>query len=232
MKKTFGFYSIIWAISLALFNAIVFINEFKIDKSNALEGAFWVGYVFITVAFVGELACAFFAFKPRERQRVFYNIPLVKISYAGLVWMLIAGSVCMTLDISIWIGIIICLLILTFNITALLKAGFAASAVFGIDERVTVKAFFVKSLTADAENLMNISKTAELKALAKKVYEAARYSDPMSNAALVEVEDKIQRGFYDFESAAVSEDLELALSTADELLSLIDIRNKKCKLLK
>ena len=43
---------------------------------------------------------------------------------------------------------------------------------------------------------------------------------------------KIQNGFSDFENAVTGEDFELATSTADELLSLIDIRNKKCKLLK
>ncbi len=233
MKKTFGFYSIIWAISLALFNTVVFITENELAGLHAFEGAFWVGYIFITVSFICQLVCAFIAFKPSEKQRVLYNIPLVKISYTGLVWMLVAGSVCMAVpDIPNWIGIIICLLVLTLNITAILKAGFAASAVFGIDERVTVKTFFVKLLTADAENLMNISKTAELKSLAKNVYDAARYSDPMSNAILVEIEDKIQRGFIDFENAVLGEDYELAAITAEELLSLIDIRNKKCMLLK
>ena len=102
----------------------------------------------------------------------------------------------------------------------------------GIDEKIKVQTFFIKSLTVDAEHLMNTSKTTELKALAKKVYEAIRYSDPMSNAVLVEVEEKIQNGFSDFENAVNGEDFELASSTADELLSLIDIRNKKCKLLK
>ena len=53
---------------------------------------------------------------------------------------------------------------------------------------------------------MNTAKTAELKALAKKVYEAVRYYDPMSNAVLVEVEEKIQNGFSDFENAVNGED--------------------------
>ena len=79
---------------------------------------------------------------------------------------------------------------------------------------------------------MNTAKSTDLKALAKKVYEAVRYSDPMTNAVLVEAEEKIQSSFYDFENAINGEDLELSSSTADELLSLIDIRNKKCKLLK
>lgn len=131
-----------------------------------------------------------------------------------------------------WIGIIVCLLVLAITAIAVLSAGFAASAVTNIDQRVKAKTFFVKSLTVDAEHLMNTAKTAELKVLAKKVYETIRYSDPMSNAVLVEVEEKIQNGFSDFESAVIGEDFELASSTADELLSLIDIRNKKCKLLK
>ena len=147
--------------------------------------------------------------------------------------MLIAGAACMAIpNLPNWIAIIVCLLVLAITAIAVLSATFAASVVTEIDQRVKTKTFFIKSLTVDAEHLMNTSKTAELKTLAKKVYEAVRYSDPMSNAVLVEVEEKIQNGFYDFENAVNGEDFELATSTADELLSLIDIRNKKCKLLK
>ena len=49
----------------------------------------------------------------------------------------------------------------------------------------------------------------------------------MSNVALVEVEDEIQNNFADFKNAVKNENYELS-SAADELLSLIDIRNKKC----
>lgn len=196
-------------------------------------GAFWVGYIFITITFIGQLVCGFFAFKPSDKQKIFYNIPIVTISYTGLIVMLIAGTACMAIpNLPNWIGIIVCSFVLAFTTIAVLKAVFAASVVTEIDHRVKAKTFFIRSLTVDAEHLMNTSKTAELKALAKKVYDAVRYSDPMSNAILVEVEEKIQNGFSDFENAVNSEDFELATSIADELLSLIDIRNKKCKLLK
>lgn len=229
MKKTFGFFSIIWAILLALFNVIVFVTP----TPTKFTDVFWTGYIFITIAFVGQLVCAYFAFKPSDKQKVFYNIPLVTISYAGLIVMLIAGTACMTIpNLPNWIGIIVCLLVLAITAIAVLSAAFAASVVTEIDQRVKTKTFFIKSLTVDAEHLMNTSKTSELKALAKKVYEAVRYADPMSNAVLVEVEEKIQNSFSDFENAVNGEDFDLATSTADELLSLIDIRNKKCKLLK
>ena len=233
MKKTFGFFSIIWAIFLALFNVIVFVTPNEAGGMTKFGGAFWVGYIFITIAFIGQLVCAFFAFKPSDKQKVFYNIPLVTISYAGLIVMLIAGTACMAIpNLPNWIGIIVCLLVLAITAIAVLSAAFAASVVTEIDQRVKVKTFFIKSLTVDAEVLMNATKVAETKALAKKVYEAIRYSDPMSNAALVEAEEKIQVSFTNFENAIKEENLETATSIADELLSLIDARNKKCKLLK
>jgi len=229
MKKTFGFFSAIWAIALALFNVIVFVTP-NIAKFSE---TFWTGYIFITIAFIGQLICAFFAFKPSDKQKVFYNIPLVTIGYTGLIVMLVVGTICMIVPtLPNWIGIIVCLLVLGITAIAVLTATFAASVVTEIDQRIKTKTFFIKSLTVDAEHLMNTAKTNELKALAKKVYEAVRYSDPMSNAVLVEVEEKIQNGFSDFENAVNGEDFELASSTADELLSLIDVRNKKCKLLK
>lgn len=233
MNKRFGFFAVIWAISLALFNVICFVTPSEAAGFNKFGGAFWTGYIFITFAFIGQLVCAFFAFKLSNKQKVFYNIPLVTISYAGLIVVLIAGTACMAIpNLPNWIGIIVCLFVLAITAIAVLPATFAASVVTDIDQRVKVKTFFVKSLTVDAEHLMNTAKSTELKALAKKVYEAVRYSDPMSNAVFVEVEEKIQNGFSEFENAVIGEDFELASSTANELLSLIDIRNNKCKLLK
>ena len=233
MKKTFGFFLGVWAIFLALFNVIVFITPNEVGGMTKFGGAFWVGYIFITVAFIGQLVCAYFAFKTSDKQKVFYNIPLVTISYTGVLIMLVAGMACMAIpNMPNWIGIIICLLVLAFTSIAVLKATFAISVVTEMDNRVKVETHFIKALTVDAEHLMNITSAAELKALSKKVYEAVRYSDPMSNAVLVEVEDKIQNSFSDFKSAVDTEDYELASSTAEELISLIDTRNKRCKLLK
>ena len=113
MKKSIGVYSIIWAICLAIFNVIVFVTPNEIGGVSKFSGSFWVGYIFITIAFIGQLVCAFFAFKPSDKQKVFYNIPLVTISYAGLIVMLIAGTACMAIpNLTNWIGIIVCLLVL------------------------------------------------------------------------------------------------------------------------
>ena len=233
MKKSFKFYAICWAILFAVFNAVCFITPNEVAGMTKFGGAFWAGYIFVTLAFFGQLACAYVAFKAENNQKLFYNLPLITVSYTGLIVTLVAGALCMALpNLPNWVGILVCLLILAFTAIAIVKASAAATAVSDIDQRVATKTAFIRSLTVDAEHLMNTAKTAELKKLAKKVYEAVRYSDPMSDAALVEIEEKMKNGFADLENAVEAGDAELASSVAGELLSLVDLRNKKCKLLK
>lgn len=233
MKKTFNYYGICWLIALAVFNVIAFVTPNEIAGVSKFNGAFWAGYIFITIAFVGQLGCAYKAFKAEKLKKMFYNIPLISVSYTGLIAMLVVGTICMAVPfIPYWIGIIFCLLVLAFSAISVIKATVAADTVSEIDEKIKAQTQFIKLLTADAEHLMVSSKTAELKAEAKKVYEAIRYSDSMSNDALFDIEGQIQSEFTFFSQAIKSEDLDLAKSVSGELLNLIDGRNKKCKVLK
>ena len=233
MKKTFRYYGICWLIALAVFNVITFLIPNGTAGINKFTDSFWVGYIFITAAFIGQLGCAFKAFGAGDTQKFFYSIPLVTISYAGLAAMLTAGSVCMAVPtVPHWAGIIVCLLVLAFYAVSVIKASAAAGLVSKTDEKIKTQTQFIKLLATDAEHLMVSAATAELKAEAKKVYEAIRYSDPMSNDALKDIEGQIQSEFTFFSQAVKSEDLELACSVAKELLNFIDGRNKKCKTLK
>ncbi|MBQ9949706.1 MAG: hypothetical protein IJO93_03170 [Clostridia bacterium] len=91
---------------------------------------------------------------------------------------------------------------------------------------------FIKSLTVDAESLMSRAKSETIKAECKKVYEAVRYSDPMSNGALVSIESDITIKFSKLSEAVISENSETVATLADEIIILLGDRNKKCKLLK
>lgn len=231
MKKTIKFYSIIWLIALVLFNVIVFVTPS--DAGNKFNGTFWVGYIFIMIAFISQFSCAYMAFKADNLKKTFYNIPTVSISYTGLVLMLIAGSVCMAVPgVQPWVGIVLCVFILALNAIAVIKAKAAAEIVEGIDEKIQTATFFIKSLTVDAQSLLTAAKLNELRTEAKKVYEAIRYSDPMSNAALSEMDAQIERQFNSFADALKAEDAELAKEMAAELIQMVENRNHKCKLLK
>ena len=232
MKKVFKFYSIIWAVLLALFNVISFVSVGWAGTPKYTP-SFWIGYAFITLSFIGQIVCAYFALKDNDIKKTFYNVSLIAASYTGLILSFVFGGLCMLLSpLPYWVGIILCTIILGFNVIAVVKATAAIDIVGGIDKKVKEKTLFIKSLTVDAETLMSRAKSEAVKAECKKVYEAVRYSDPMSNGALVSIESEITIKFSNFSDAVVSDKFNVASECATELVILIDERNKKCKLLK
>ena len=120
-------YIIFWAVLLALFNVVCFVTPNKAAGLDKFGGAFWVGYAFITAAFIGQLLCAYIAFKAENLKKLFYNLPLITLSYIGLVLTLVFGGAAMVIpDLPGWAGAVICLLILGFNTLAIIKAKAAA----------------------------------------------------------------------------------------------------------
>ena len=233
MNKRFRTYAVIWAILFALFNVICFVAPNEIAGVSKFDGAFWTGYIFISLAFIGQLVCSCFAFKAESLQKMFYNIPLITISYTGLIVMLIVGALAMAIpNLPNWIGIIVCLAVLAFTAISVITAKAVGAIVSDIDEDVQAKTSFIKKITLDAENLVNRAKAPMLKKLCIKVYDAFRYSDPMSNKQLSDIENRIMEEFSMFTDAVLADDLNATESSADEVITLIEERNSKCKLLK
>ncbi len=232
MKKVFKFYSAIWTVLLGLFNVITFLSVESLEILQYVP-SFWIGYVFITLSFIGQIVCAYFALEGDDIKKTFYNASLITTSYTGLITSFVFGGLCMIISsIPYWVGIILCAIVLVFNIIALIKASVAVDIVSGIDDKVKAKVLFIKSLTVDAENLIACAKSERSKTECKKIYEAFQYSDPISNEILASVETEIAIKFSNLSDAVVTDDLEAVCSLANELMILIDKRNKKCKVLK
>lgn len=233
MRKYFKYYGICWAIVLMLFNVITFVAANETVGLSSVGSSFWVGYAFITIAFIGNLICSFLFFKKENKGKVFLNVPIINLAYSALIVSLIVGAVAMAVpQIPYWIGVIVDVLVLAFYAIAIVKASAAADIVNDVEQKVKAQTFFIKSLTVDADSLMARAKSDEMKAETKKVYEAIRYSDPMSNDALASIENQIQNEFNAFADAVKNNDIDLAKTSASELVILINDRNKKCKLLK
>lgn len=231
MKRNSRLYIIFWAVLLALFNVVCFVTPNKAAGLDKFGGAFWVGYAFITAAFIGQLLCAYIAFKAENLKKLFYNLPLITLSYIGLVLTLVFGGAAMVIpDLPGWAGAVICLLILGFNTLAIIKAKAAARLAESVDKKISHQTGFIKSLTAEAESLVSHAKSESVKAECKKVCEAVRYSDPVSSIRLADVEEKISTEMRQLSDAASNDDPEIAALVASELISLLDDRNKRCRL--
>lgn len=232
MKKIFKLYLVIWAALLAAFNIVSFVSV-GWSGHEKYTPSFWFGYALITIAFLGQLGCAYFALRDGQLKKTFYRLSLLAASYAGLILSFVFGGLCMLVPVlPYWLGILLCGVVLAFNVIAVVKAAAAIEIVSGIDDKSESHTVFIRALTADAQGVAALAKSDAVKAECKKVYEAVRYSDPMSSPALEETEMKIAGQFVVFSDAVKSDDIRAAQIAGDALIVLVTERNRKCKLLK
>ena len=131
-----------------------------------------------------------------------------------------------------WVGIVICAIVLAANTLSILKASVAVAEVERIDNKIKEETSFIKTLTIDADTLMAQAKSDVVKAECRKVYEALRYSDPMSSDALTSFESQISAKFAALSEVVKADDFTSVTEIATEVVILIGDRNKKCKGLK
>lgn len=230
MKKNFKSFVVIWAIALAIFNVIAFLVPGGDDKYSA---DFFLGYCFITLAFALQVGVGYFAFKDSNMNKTFLNIPNVAISFITLVCTTVVGVITMAVeDIPDWLGAIICFVVFALGAIAILCSNAAATSVAATDYKIKTQTFYIKALTVDVNTLMAQSPSAEIRAEVAKVYEAVRYSDPMSNQALAPSEAQITIKFNQLSNAVLTNDLESVQVLTNDMLILVQDRNNKCKLLK
>lgn len=233
MKKSFKLYFVCWAILFVVFQIVCFVTPNEAAGFRKFDGAFFAGYTFLVLAFIGQLVCAYFAFRADSQKKMFYRLPLITVSYTGLIAMLIFGTLTMAIpNLPTWIGVIVCLFILAMSAVMVIGAGAAANLVEREDEKTAAQTAFIKNLTIDAQGLAVRAKSDVVRTACKRVYEAARYSDPMSNEALCEMEGQITAKMQELFQAVDGDDTERTVGLADEATALIRNRNLKCKALK
>ncbi len=231
MKKNFV---IVWVVCFVIFNAITFIvpNEvfglIRFDKP-----VFWISYSFVNIVLIAFLIIAIIFFKGEKADNKFLSIPLISTAYVGLIVVVIIGSIFMALPVlPVWLSAIICILVAGYFIIACVKAESAKNIVEKIEENVKQKTQFIKMSILDVESIYNRAPTEDIKSTVKKVYEALKYSDPMSNSALEEIESEIAVMLRKLKDVVVKNEQNMVKDVVTELLILVKERNSKCKALK
>lgn len=230
MNKNFKYYIVAWTVLVIIFNVVVFVTPAAFGTSK-FDGTFWSDYVLIVLALIGQLVCAYFAFKVKSKEQFFLKLPLITISYSSLILSFVVGAAFAFIpNIPNWVGIILCTLILGFTAISVIKASAAADLVNETGTCEKKKMAFIRVKTIESENLMARAQDEDTKTMCNKVYEALQYSDPMSSETLLDVETEISKEFTAFASAVKNG--ENVSELAENLLALICDRNRMCKALK
>lgn len=237
MKKLFKSYAICWAILFVLFNVIAIALPGEVTVGNIVytkfAGLSLVTFIVIELAFVGHLLCTWVALSRETLTGTFYRLPLIRVSYAGAIVTAVIGILAMAVpNLPAWIPLILCVIVLALYAVAVVKAAAAAEVVEEIDAKVKQRTANIKNLILKAESVLSRAEDEPAKAACKKVFEAIRYSDPMSDDELDAIENQIGIKLNELGNDVKSGDAEKLQKTAADLLLLIKDRNAKCKLIK
>ena len=187
-KKTLILFAVIYVVIFAVMNMLVF---FVFNEKN---NVFWISYGFMCAAFVIQIVSMFLAVKALEAEAVFFGIPLVSISlfyffaavFTAAVFMIFQNA---PVKLAIGLQVIILAVYVVIAIFSLM----ARDTVQDVNDNIKVSVVAIRSMQADVETLKAQAQDPALKEKLRKLSETIRYSDPMSNDAVVDIEGQIMQ---------------------------------------
>lgn len=210
------------------------VTSIKADFNSArYTASFFTVIAIMALGYIFTIISTIIGFKKQQTaEDTFYGVPFVYSGMTTYILVTAFSSISLFLGFNPILQIVIAIIIFAIAVGKLLKKSVARELVVERGEQIKQQTAFIKMLTVDAQSLMSRASSDEMKVETKKVYEAIRYSDPMSNDALASIENQIQNEFNAFADAVKNNDIDLAKSTANELVVLINDRNNKGKALK
>ena len=189
---------------------------------------FWTAYLFGIIAICFQVPLWNKAFSVETLKSRFLGYSVIYIGIIYLIVQIIISLIMMAIPkIPVFIAIIINTIILAIVCTLFLSGNMANTAIKKNEEKVQTKTEFIKGIQMSIDILLSEETDLEVKRELKKIADVIRYSDPMSNSGLEDIEKQIADRI-----AAVSSAGNGKLNLISEINELIKQRNIKCRALK
>ena len=213
-------------VILGILFALVSIIAFAVPTVKT--ATFWIAYVFTAAAFAAQIGVWKTALgKDETLKSKFLGFPVVHIGIVYAVIQVIAFAVFMFVPtLPAWSAIVVCSVIAGISAVCMISAGAGRNEIERVEAKIQKKVFYIQELQADIELLVGNESDAAVKTALTQLAEKIRFSDPMSNEQLADMENKISVKVMELKTAANKVEI------ITELTSLLDERNKKCKILK
>ena len=218
---------IVAAVTFVIYNLVVFLIPFT------MKGVFWTSYVFTLVAFAVVGASIYIAFfqKPDAKSR-FYGFPIAKIGVIYGIAQLVVGLVFMALGkiLPVWVAVLVYGVGLCVAIIGLVSADAVRDEIEKQDEKLKENVELMRSLQSKVNQMVNMcddaDATAELKAFAEEI----KYSDPVSDDSLAEIESDLSAVIAELQNAVVEGDANSIKVLCRKATLTLGERNRLCKL--
>lgn len=214
--------SLIYIILLGVFNLLVF----TISKSR--NDVFWLSYGFMTFAFVVQIVSMLLSFKTADVETAFFGIPLASFSVYYLCAELAIGTLFMIFQqASFTLALVIQIVLLAIFLIIAIISVMSRDTVQSISDTIKENVVSLRSILIDVEMMMSDCSDPELKEKLRKLSEQIKYSDPITNEIVADVEQRICRKVSELRVYLENSQIEDAKQVCSELDRLFVERNKK-----
>lgn len=212
-------------IILGILFTLVSIIAFAVPTTKT--ATFWIAYVFTAAVFAAQIIIWNKVLGKDTLKSKFLGFPVVHIGIVYAIIQTVAFAVFLSVPtLPVWSAIIVCSIIAGVSAVCMISADAGRDKIERVEAKVQKKVFYIRELHADVELIAAAETDADTKASLTQLAEKIRFSDPMSNEQLVDLENEISAMVLELKTAANKVEI------ITELTSLLDERNKKCKILK
>ena len=213
-------------ILLGILFVLVSVIAFTVPAAKT--AAFWISYVFTVIAFAAQIVIWKAALGRAESLKSkFLGFPVVHIGMVYLGVQIIAFAVFLFAPaLPVWSAIVAGAVIAGSSAICMIAADVGRSEIAQVSAKAREGTFYIKQLQMDIESLADTETNAETKTALKQLAEKIRFSDPVRDAQITDIENRITAKISEMKSATDKSRI------INELNSLLDERNKKIKILK
>lgn len=203
----------------------VLISATAIAAPTIKTTTFWIAYAFTVIAFAAQIIVwkAALGYGTPLKSK-FLGFPVVYISVVYLVLQVLALVVFLLVPtLAPWIAIVACGLIAGISAVCMISADIGRGGIERVSAKAQKKVSYIRELQTEVELLADAETDATTEAALRQLAEKIRFSDPMSNGKLADLENLLKDRVCGLKSSADKSEL------INQLNSLLDERNKKCK---
>ncbi len=223
---------VVFGLLFLVYNACLFIIAGGFEDHYL---SFWSSYVFMILAFI-DVALVAVVFKTRgyKAKDIYLAFPVTKHLTIYVIAEFILSIIFMALDeMEIgWLSIVVQLIVLAIHIVFVVLCFMSTETIREVQQKVKDKTTFIRLLQADAESCAAKANDPQVKAAFTRFAEQVRYSDPMSNENLFELEKMIALQISNADTCISMNDYRTAMQCCERASALLIERNKKCYALK
>lgn len=217
---------IVLTIIMAIFSAVSFIIPFS---KNII---FWLAYLFGIISIIMQMIVFRIAFGHEGARSKFYGFPIARI---GVIYMIIQIALSIAFmylgdKCPAWIVLLIFVILLGTTSIGLITTDGVRDEVEYLDQKKAINIECMNNLKSVVYPLSSQVDDVELKEVLKKLSEEFKYSDPVSDASIREIEEELTELVLELQKTVAEMDNIAIKGFCKKISSVLAERNRLCKL--